>query len=267
LIELKQIDYKNELSDFINKKGEIDFFSLTLDINKFPTKVKFFKEKIVNYLKANKVVYIKRFGISKSEYIFLNRLISKDIYYSKRMGVYVHNFKIRMNAHDLSEEIKSGSFHTDFTFQNISPDFISLQCISPDPKYPYLGINYLVSTQDIFNVLIEKFNFKAEYLLDISLPYTFDKITFWIKPFYLINNNIEMKIHLRYIDRTKLNKDIIYLINLVEQVAMNLSKSITLNKGDVLLFSNKTLLHKRGECSIDLLNNQSRELNSIRFFI
>ena len=272
-----KIIYNNELDSLINKEFKVHLNSLDKDkilfdstiskskgINKYICNLK-------NKLQSDNFFIIKNFGTSTNDFILLNLILSKKLYFSKRMNIYLHNFKTKIKTLELSEELESGGFHTDFSFQDIVPDFISLQCLETDPKYPYLGRNYIVNAIDIFNVLLKKFNLTKKYLLEISLPYTFGNKTIWLKPFYMINNKIEMKIHIKYVDTSKLKKEHyienISLVELINQISLNLATDIVLDKGDILILSNKFLLHKRGECSIDLIDNKSRELNSMRFFI
>ena len=272
-----KIIYNNELDNLINKGFKVHLNSLDKDKILFDSTI--FKSKEINKyicnlknkLQSDNFFIIKNFGTSTNDFILLNFILSKKLYFSKRMNIYLHNFKTKIKTLELSEELESGGFHTDFSFQDIVPDFISLQCLETDPKYPYLGRNYIVNAIDIFNVLLKKFNLTKKYLLEISLPYTFGNKTIWLKPFYMINNKIEMKIHIKYVDTSKLKKEHyienISLVELINQISLNLATDIVLDKGDILILSNKFLLHKRGECSIDLIDNKSRELNSMRFFI
>ena len=272
-----KIIYNNELDSLINKEFKVHLNSLDKDKILFDSTISKSKGinnyicNLKNKLQSDNFFIIKNFGTSTNDFILLNLILSKKLYFSKRMNIYLHNFKTKIKTLELSEELESGGFHTDFSFQDIVPDFISLQCLETDPKYPYLGRNYIVNAIDIFNVLLKKFNLTKKYLLEISLPYTFGNKTIWLKPFYMINNKIEMKIHIKYVDTSKLKKEHyienISLVELINQISLNLATDIVLDKGDILILSNKFLLHKRGECSIDLIDNKSRELNSMRFFI
>lgn len=272
-----KIIYNNELNSLSDREFKLNLNSLDKDKILFDSTV-FKSKEIEKYirdlkdkLQSDNFFIIKNFGTSTSNFVILNFLLSKKLYFSKRMSVYLHNFKTKIKTLELSEELASGGFHTDFSFQDVVPDFISLQCLEADPKYPYLGRNYIVNTIDIFNMLLKKSNLTKKNLLQLSLPYTFGDKTIWLKPFYMINNRIEMKIHIKYVDTSKLGKEHyienISLVELINQISLNLATDIVLNKGDILILSNRFLLHKRGECSLDLINNKSRELNSMRFFI
>ncbi len=273
-----KIIYNYELDSLNDREFKVNLNSLGKDKILFDSTI-FKSKEIERYirdlkdeLQSNNFFIIKNFGTSTNNFVLLNFLLSKKLYFSKRMSIYLHNFKTKINTLELSEELVSGGFHTDFAFQDVVPDFISLQCLETDPKYPYLGRNYIVNATDIFNILLKKFNLTKKYLLQISLPYTFGNKTIWLKPFYIITNNrIEMKIHIKYVDTSKLKKEHyienISLVELINQISLNLATDIVLDKGDILIISNKFLLHKRGECSINLIENKSRELNSMRFFI
>lgn len=272
-----EIIYNNELDSLNTREFKINLNSLNKDKILFDDKI-FKNKEIENYicnlknkLQLDNFFILKKFGTNTKDFILLNFLLSEKLYFSKRMNIYLHNFKTKIKTLELSEELASGGFHTDFSFQDVVPDSISLQCLETDPKYPYLGRNYIVHAIDIFNILLKNFNLTKKYLLQISLPYTFGSKTIWLKPFYMINNKVEMKIHIKYVDTSKLKKehyiDNISLVELINQISLNLATDIVLDKGDVLILSNRFILHKRGECSIDLINNKCREMNSMRFFI
>lgn len=87
-----------------------------------------------------------------------------------------------------------------------------------------------------------------------------------------------MKIHLSLVDVSLLRAE--HYINdipitlLISHIALDCSDSFVLNQGDVLILSNKYLLHKRGECSISFqpsmdkknLFYKRRQMNSMRFY-
>jgi hypothetical protein len=234
--------------------------------------------------KIRKVLYkynfliIKNFGTDVEEFKVLNNSISKEIYLSKRMGCSLHSFRTKIYSENLSECAKSGEFHTDFAFQEDTPNYISLQCINPDPKYPLLGRNYIVSVRNVIDCLVQKFHQKEHNLLKISLPYSFDKQVTWINPFYKDKSGtMAMKVHLSLVDESLLQPEHyinnIPITRILSQIALNYSEDFVLDKGDVLIMSNKYVLHKRGESSIKIkssLNDKSdfyssREMNSMRF--
>ena len=80
-----------------------------------------------------------------------------------------------------------------------------------------------------------------------------------------------MTIHLKIIDKLKLTKEHlingIFLNDIINHISLSEGENLVLDSGDVIIMSNKFLLHKRGECSIDLINEKSREINSIRFYL
>ncbi|SKB31042.1 hypothetical protein [Malaciobacter marinus] len=265
LINFKKIffkDIKKELS--LNE----DSIRKSLNSNK---NIILLKNKIKEKLLINNFIIIRNLGTDLDLFILINILISDKLYFSERMNLYIHSFRNKVLADELSEDLSSGGFHTDFSFQDKIPDFISLQCKEPDPKYPYLGRNYFSYVDNIFNILVKNFDISEKYLLNIKLPYTLKNETIWNNPFVKENNKIEMKLHLKLVDSQKLGAehyiDGIPISELINQIALSISKDFVLNKGDIAIFSNRYLLHKRGECSIDLINRKSRELNSMRFFI
>ncbi len=275
---INKIIYANELDNLNLEEFKLNLNSLNKDKifldEKVFTKSNIllsFKDRILKKLFKHNFTVIKNFGISKDKYIFLNLLISQELYFSKKLGAYLYTFNTQIATTTLHEDLHSGGFHTDFSFQKKIPDYVSLQCLKADPKYPYLGRNYISSGIEIFQILIKEYELSEKYLLKIKFPYTFGDKTIWINPFCRINNKIEMKIHTKMIDIKKLTKEHfiknVPLSELINQLALYLSIDFVLDEGDVVIFSNKYVIHKRGECSIDLLNQKSRKLNSIRFFI
>lgn len=235
-------------------------------------------DKIKRILRKDNFLIIKKFGTDIEAFRNLNTSISKEIYLSKRMGCSLHSFKTEIYSEDLSECAKSGDFHTDFAFQKDTPKYISLQCVSPDPKYPFLGRNYIVSVKSIVDSLVQQFHQREQDLLKLSLPYSFAEKVIWLKPFYKDKHGaMAMKIHLALVDESLL-KAVHYINNIpittiLRQIALSYSHDFVLDKGDVLIISNKYVLHKRGECSINIKHNlnskhvfySGRTMNSMRF--
>ena len=263
---------KLRLDNFISGNEDIEKLeSIHIKLFKDNISLNNFKQLIIDKLMINNYIIIKNFGVDVKKFIILNLLLAKKIYFSNRMNCYLHNFICKINSEELSEELESGGFHTDFLFQNNIPDFISLNCINKDPKYPYLGRNYIIDVNKIFKILVTNFNLTEDYLFNISFPYTFGDKTIWIRPFKKIDNKLEMTIHLKIIDKLKLTKEHlingIFLNDIINHISLSEGENLVLDSGDVIIMSNKFLLHKRGECSIDLINEKSREINSIRFYL
>lgn len=238
-----------------------------------------FLSKIKKTLKQYNYFIIKNFGTDVEQFKQLNRSISKQLYFSERMGSYVHSYKTELYSENLSESAKPGEFHTDFSFQENPPHYISLQCVMPDPKHPFLGRNYVVCVNTIVEVLVQRFHQSIKALLNLSLPYSFGDKIIWINPFYQDSNGkITMKIHLSLVDVSLLRAE--HYINdipitlIIAHIALERSNDFVLNQGDVLILSNKYLLHKRGECSISFKSSaieknqlyKSRQINSMRFY-
>lgn len=244
-----------------------------------PVHCSVFLSKIKKILKQYNYLLIKNFGTDTEQFKQLNHSISEQLYFSERIGSYLHSFKTELYSENLSECAKSGEFHTDFSFQENCPNYISLQCITPDPKYPFLGRNYVASVNTIVEVLVQQFHQNIETLLNLLLPYSFGDKVIWVNPFYQDNNEkIIMKIHLSLVDVSLLRAE--HYINdipitlIIAHIALDCSDDFVLNQGDVLILSNKYLLHKRGECSIGLQSSaneenqlyKSRQMNSMRFY-
>jgi len=245
-------------------------FDKTIILNQ---EINIFIDNLQCLLSENNFVIIKNFGTDLDSFIILNFLLSKEIYFSERMNASLHTFKSKLKSSGLSENLYNYGFHTDFLFQDTIPDCVSLQCLIKDPKYPYLGRNYIVNTKKLFLNMMTKFSLTEKYLLNLKLPYTFGKKTIWIKVFSKDGTRISIKIHLSTIDLSKLKKEHFFenvsIVELINQLGLNLSIDFVLDQGDIVIFSNKYAMHKRGEASLDIesINKyKSRKMNSIRFF-
>jgi hypothetical protein len=276
---LSEIIYTNELNNLDIREFKINLNSLVDSKKVFDKniilnqKINIFIENLQQLLNKNGFVIIRNFGTDLDSFIILNFLLSKEIYFSERMNTSLHTFQIKLKSNALSESLYNHGFHTDFLFQDTIPDCVSLQCLIKDPKYPYLGRNYIVDTKKLFLNMMTKFSLTEEYLLNLKLPYTFGKKIIWVKVFSKEDTRISIKIHLSTIDLSKLKKEHFFenvsIIELLNQLGLNLSIDFVLDQGDIVIFSNKYAMHKRGEASLDIknINNyKSRKMNSIRFF-
>lgn len=267
--------YKKELNEFItgelNINSPCEFRQYLCDIISNNNTVYKFVNQIKQQILSDNFIIIRDFGTNYKQFILLNLILSNKLFFSERVGSFLLTFSTRISAKTLHEDLESGGFHTDFSFHDTIPDFVSLQCLQKDPKFPYLGRNYISNVDKIFKSLIKEYGLTENYLLNIKFPYTFDKVTIWNEPFIKSDDKIQMKIHIKMIDISKLTDE--HFINgvplneLINQLALCNSFDFVLDKGDVVIFSNKFVIHKRGECSIDLINKKSRKLNSMRFFI
>jgi len=276
---LSEVIYNNELNNLDKRKFTIDVnflieskkvFDKTIILNQ---EINIFIDNLQALLSKNNFVIIKKFGTDLYSFIILNFLLSKEIYFSERMNAALHTFKSKLKSSGLSEDLHNHGFHTDFLFQDTIPDFVSLQCLIKDPKYPYLGRNYIVDTKKLFLNMMTKFSLTEEYLLNLELPYTFGEKTIWIKVFLKENTRISIRMHLLTVDLSKLKKEHfledVSIVELLNQLSLSLSIDFVLDEGDIVIISNKYALHKRGETSLDItnINNyKSRKINSIRFF-
>ena len=276
---LSEVIYTNELNNLDIREFKVNLNSLVDSKKVFDkniilnSKINIFIENLQQLLSENGFVIIRKFGTDLDYFIILNFLLSTEIYFSERMNASLHTFQIKLKSNALSESLHNHGFHTDFLFQDTIPDCVSLQCLIKDPKYPYLGRNYIVDTKKLFSNIMTKFSLTEEYLLNLELPYTFGKKTIWIKVFSKDGTRISIKIHLSTIDLSKLKKEHFFedvsIVELINQLGLNLSIDFVLDQGDIVIFSNKYAMHKRGEASLDIenINNyKSRKMNSIRFF-
>lgn len=220
------------------------------------------------------------YGSEEIDLLKLVSIFSGNLYFSKRMNNYIYESKISpfSDINELPEFLDYGFYHTDFSTAewDVIPKYVAIQCIQTDPKYPHYGMNHYSNVKEIFNRLETIHPGITEHCLNMEIPFRFSCGTVKrIKFLHQDNsNNISIRLHLffvaedlfseyHYVDGKPINR-------LINAMATEISKDVVLNKGDIMILSNKTFLHKRGECSIKFSDSfdsyESRATRTIRFY-
>lgn len=229
---------------------------------------------IIETLKTESCIIIKGLGDDKRKLIVLSRLVGEKIFYSQKVG-YIDTFETIPFCDSLSETLKGGGFHTDFSSLDYPPKYVALQCVQTDPKHPYLGRNQVAQVNKIILKLETMFPNVVENLLNIQIPIRYSPTNLkWIKLLELKQNKYTMKIHTLLVDKKLLQPDHFFdgiaIQDLVHEVAMEVSQDFVLDIGDIVIFSNEHCLHRRGEASVVFGNKISnwagRLINSVRFY-
>lgn len=209
---------------------------------------------------------LKNFGDSSEK--LKNFIIGQgyNLFYSEKLDGWLHTFETKIDSSELSEELESGGFHTDFMFQKKPPRYIALQCIKADPKYPFYGRNQIVKIDHLINEFI-KFGIKESEFRELEVEYFLNGEIYKQKLFDSDFKNI--KYHQKFAINNIILKNNIKIIELINNVSLSVCSDFVLNSGDLLIIDNYTTLHRRSECSVKYDDErevfESRKMNSVRF--
>lgn len=225
-------------------------------------------------LKKKGFIVIRNYGTSV-EFLEadLNDLSGGKLFLSKHIGTICHEFSILPSSINLSEQMETGGFHTDFLFQETPPEYIALLCLEPDPKFPLYGINQVAHLDDFIKKMNLVFCVTIKDLLTNKLVYELPNYGRFEKPLITqIDNKTRFSFHEKLLSKEqawRLQSSNLTIQKAINCVLMDISEDICLNKGDLLVVSNYEMLHRRGECSIkfDPISEywHSRKMATIRF--
>jgi hypothetical protein len=103
----------------------------------------------------------------------LCRVSGGKLFFSARLGRFVHKFRVLPHSDNLSEQAACGGYHTDFMFQSRPPEFVALLCLNPDPKHPVYGRNQVVYRDAFLERMNSIYGFTQADLLERKIDYSF----------------------------------------------------------------------------------------------
>lgn len=171
-----------------------------------------------------------------------------------RGGRVVKHFKMSPWTTDLSHTTREGEFHTDLNTESQPPAITAMQCFEPDPGAPLFGVNRVARLADLISFL-EKCDDKStlRFLTQDKVAMLNDhSLSDWAG--CIIEKGV-----IRYHPETlraaaRRSGDPLpalqHQIATVTSAALSVSEPFILDRGDVLLLSNRRTLHYRGECSV-----------------
>lgn len=187
-----------------------------------------------------------------------------------RGGQVIKHFKMSPWTTELSHTTREGEFHTDLNTEPCPPAVTAMQCLDPDPGAPGYGISRVARLADLLAFLEERCDTEILYFL------TRDTVTMlndrskssWSGP--AVEGNL-IRYHpetLRAAMRRSGNLEMILEDRIagVARAALAVSEPFIMERGDVLLLSNRRTLHYRGECSV-VFNRYPTEFTSRSVFI
>lgn len=201
----------------------------------------------------------------------LCRVSGGKLFFSARLGGFLHEFRVLPHSDNLSEQASCGGYHTDFMFQPRPPEFVALLCLRPDPKHPMYGRNQVVHRDAFLERMDSVYGITEAVLLKQRVNYSFPGQ----KPISLpilqrLDDQLILTLHTSLMPGGKLAAfDNLPLKAMIEAVCSEIAQDIVLDQGDLLIVSNHAALHRRSECTLAFNGAEhsfsSREMATIRF--
>lgn len=218
---------------------------------------------------------IRNFSVYANDAISLARLLSDRLFYQGNDLKYVHQFETQPFQKEIfSSSLECGAFHTDFWSIKDTPSYIIIQCVEPDPKHPYYSRNQVALVSEILSHVERLLPGSAKTLMNCTLPHRVKDRTTWVKLLSYHENNLMIRLHPKYVDEKALESkhyiENIPIHKLISDIAQSIADDFVLNRGDILIVSNKFCLHRRGEATVifreTLSKWEGRKVNTLRFF-
>lgn len=265
----------DEISNIkINKNN----FSLDniLKVNKLISsneKINSFFSQIHKELSSNKFLIIKGRVLDIEPLIAIVSALAREVFFCERLGGFYDEFETIPFIHEYSRSTDARRFHTDFSNMCNPPDYVAIQCIEEDPKHPFYGRNQIVTLENLIDKLELVIPNSIEKLLNVKFPCKYKNEINESAILQKENDEVFIKFHFENIIENLLNESHTingeYIHNIIETIALNVSEDFVLEKGDIVIASNKFCLHRRGECSLNFDKNKysGRRIRTIRFWV
>lgn len=178
-----------------------------------------------------------------------------------RGGQIIKHFKMSPWTTELSHTTREGEFHTDLNTEPSPPAITAMQCLDPDPGSPDYGVSRIARMADLLAFLEESRDAKTlDFLTRETVTMLNDRSqASWSG---LVVEGGVVRYHpetLRAAARRAARQELALedRIGGVTRAALAVSEPFILERGDVLLLSNRRTLHYRGECSVVFKNYPS----------
>jgi len=201
----------------------------------------------------------------------LSRVSGGNLFFSARLGGFLHEFRVLPHSDNLSEQASCGGYHTDFMFQPRPPEFVALLCLRPDPKHPIYGRNQVVHRDAFLERMGSIYGITEEDLLKQEIDYSFPgRPPISLPILRRLDDRLILSLHTSLMPEGRLPAfGNLPLKAVIEAVCGELAQDVVLDRGDLLLVSNHVALHRRSECTLDFnaVNRSftSREMATVRF--
>lgn len=271
-LEISQIYDEVSKLNMNRKNFALDDISKIQNLILSNEKLSLFFSQIHTELRHNKFLIIKGGDLDINSLFTVVSALAKEVFFCERLGGFYDEFETVPFLNEYSRSTDVRHFHTDFSGMNNPPDYVAIQCIKEDPKHPFYGRNQIAILDELLDkleLIIEK---PTEKLLNIKFPCQYKDTVNESTILHKEKNNIFIKFHFENIIESLLNESHKingeYIHKIIEAVALNVSKDFVLEKGDIVIASNKFCFHRRGECSLDFEKNKyyGRKIRTIRFW-
>lgn len=201
----------------------------------------------------------------------LCRVSKGKLFFSSRLGSFVHEFRVLPHSENLSEQASCGGFHTDFMFQPRPPEFVALLCLRPDPKHPIYGRNQVVHRDAFLERMHSIFGVTLNDLLTQKIEYHFmGPAPISLPLLQRLDDQLILTLHTSLMQTGRIAAfGDIPVKNMIEAVCSEVAQDVILDRGDLLIVSNHLALHRRSECTLAFNSEDrsfiSREMATIRF--
>lgn len=201
----------------------------------------------------------------------LCRVSGGKLFFSARLGGFLHKFRVLPHSDNLSEQASCGGYHTDFMFQPRPPEFVALLCLRPDPKHPIYGRNQVVHRDAFLERMDSVYGITEAVLLKKRIDYYFPgRGAISLPLLQRLDDQLILTLHTSLMPGGKLAAfDNLPLKAMIEAVCSEVAQDVVLDQGDLLIVSNHAALHRRSECTLVFNGAEhsfsSREMATIRF--
>ena len=214
-----------------------------------------FAKKVRNFFKAHDYLVIKGLSPEGSGVaLLLTTCAVGHRFRTYRGGRIVKHFTMSPWTTDLSHTTKAGEFHTDLNTEPEPPAITAIQCIDPDPGAPRFGNNRVVRLASLLDYLHDNGSVDMlDFLTQRTVCMLNDRTTSSWNGIMVENGTIRYHPEtLRAAVRRSGTSSPTLEDHLagVASAAMAVSTPFVLEKGDILLLSNRRTLHYRGACSV-----------------
>lgn len=228
--------------------------------------------------------------VLRNGYVYLKRVGTDTLEFAEKLGTVFQPFQSESPIINLKIEGNDSiatpyascrtpelSIHTDYATFTDPPRFTISHCIEPDPDFPKKGLSVVLFLDPVYEYLQKNEPLIYKTLFDPIFPFrrnTEHEVYHDHIPRFAI---IDQMMQVRF-DRTLIephlnlsnNPNDLLLkdaVAIFEDACLTYAKrvEITLDRSDVLIISNRKVLHTRSECSTKMIGNQliSREVNLV----
>ena len=171
-----------------------------------------------------------------------------------RGGRVIKHFKMSPWTSDLSHTTRRGEFHTDLNTEPHPPAITAIQCLAPDPGSPRYGVTRIARLRHLLDFVDSEHDERTRrFLRQDTVAMLNDRSSLCWSGRMVEAGTI--RYHPDTV-RAAVRRSggslqaVEQAIAGVERAAMSVAASFVLQRGDVLLLSNRRTLHARGSCSV-----------------